>query len=82
MAKRFKKALFGLAFGALLGFEVLFLDLDGVLHPADATEFFDASCLAALRRLLEMNCELVLSSTWRCKEALRKEACPGDRIWP
>ena len=58
---------------------MLFLDLDGVLHPAEATEFFEASCLAALRRLLQMDCDLVLSSTWRCKEALRREACP-DRI--
>lgn len=56
---------------------VIFLDLDGVLHPVDAVEheFFSESCVFALRRLVDScNAQVVLSSTWRLSPQLRQDA--------
>lgn len=59
-------------------YEVIFLDLDGVLHPVDAVEheFFSESCVFALRRLLDScNAQVVLSSTW--SSGLKVMECQG-----
>ena len=49
--------------------KVIFLDVDGVLHPATVrTELrmFDEGCMKQLKSLLEeTQAEIVLSSTWR-----------------
>lgn len=50
---------------------VIFLDIDGVLHPADgdATELFRPSCLQRLAALCHRSAsELVLSSSWRLED--------------
>lgn len=59
-------------------YEVIFLDLDGVLHPVDAVEqeFFSESCVFALRRLVDScNAQVVLSSTW--SSGLKVMECHG-----
>jgi hypothetical protein len=44
---------------------VLFLDFDGVLHPLNA-DAFNPSCVEALNSILRVvDCEIVISSTWR-----------------
>lgn len=52
--------------------KILFLDVDGVLHRADACEeadMFDPACMNRLRRILEESgCAVVLSSSWRLEE--------------
>ena len=50
--------------------KVIFLDVDGVLHPFTANSFFQANCLAALRRIVgETGAAIVLSSSWQSSEA-------------
>lgn len=46
--------------------KVLFLDVDGVLHPAGGPEVFAANCVHQLQRIVrETGAEVVLSTSWR-----------------
>ena len=45
---------------------VLFLDVDGVLHPFSSTSFFHAPCMSALRQIVQQTgAAIVLSSSWQ-----------------
>jgi SM-20-related protein len=47
---------------------VLFVDVDGVMHPAAGGARFAPACMAELARVQRAtDCELVLSSSWRLK---------------
>ena len=52
------------------GMKIIFLDVDGVLHPVDcpATEYFQPVCMERLRRIVAAAGEgalIILSSSWR-----------------
>mmetsp|Transcript_32295 Transcript_32295/g.66578 ORF Transcript_32295/g.66578 Transcript_32295/m.66578 type:complete len:169 (+) Transcript_32295:77-583(+) len=56
---------------------VLFLDIDGVLHPVNAEEdeFFGGSQMEQLRRIVEASgAQVVLSSTWRLSPVHMRQA--------
>ena len=45
---------------------VVFLDVDGVLHPFSASSLFHAPCMAALRTIIaQTGASIVLSSSWQ-----------------
>ena len=68
---------------------VIFLDVDGVLHPPNPKHerlFFRTSCMDLLKKICtESNCKIVLSTTWRLHEQgratlaakLAEHGCPG-----
>ena len=62
--------------------KLIFLDVDGVLHPSESTseaDFFRESCVLALEHLLrETGARVVLSSAWREFDA-RRPGKPG--VW-
>eukprot|EP00931_Biecheleriopsis_adriatica_P088825 TRINITY_DN63059_c0_g1_i1.p1 TRINITY_DN63059_c0_g1~~TRINITY_DN63059_c0_g1_i1.p1 ORF type:complete len:357 (-),score=54.86 TRINITY_DN63059_c0_g1_i1:13-1083(-) len=67
---------------------VLFLDVDGVLHPSSRREVFASSCMHAFEQIVRgCNATVVLSSDWRLKPqaqsavdyALRKYGLAGIR---
>lgn len=46
--------------------KIIFLDVDGVVHPYSATSFFHAPCMTALRKIVEQTgASIVLSSSWQ-----------------
>ena len=56
---------------------VLFLDIDGVLHPVDAEEdeFFGGPQMEQLHRIVEASgAQVVLSSTWRLSPVHMRQA--------
>ena len=45
---------------------IVFLDVDGVLHPFSAVSLFHAPCMAALRSVIEQTgASIILSSSWQ-----------------
>ena len=55
--------------------KVIFLDIDGVLHPVSASHCFHDSCMGALRAIVEQTgASIVLSSSWQVTPALRAHA--------
>eukprot|EP00966_Prymnesium_polylepis_P053820 1243910-Prymnesium_polylepis.1 len=55
--------------------KVVFLDIDGVLHPVSAAHCFHDSCMGALRTIVEpTGASIVLSSSWQVTPALRAHA--------
>lgn len=49
---------------------LVFLDVDGVLHPTHGETFFEASCMANLRYIIEQTgAVIVLSSAWQVTES-------------
>ena len=50
-------------------YRVVFLDVDGVLHPLMGDELFVTSCMERLKRIIdESGARIVLSSSWRQSE--------------
>ena len=48
---------------------VLFVDVDGVMHPVTGDDLFSPLCMAELARIQQQTkCRLVLSSSWRLKD--------------
>ena len=46
--------------------KVVFLDVDGVLHPFEANSLFHAPCMSALRNIIsQTGAAIVLSSSWQ-----------------
>lgn len=63
---------------------LLFLDVDGVLHPvgAEAGHFFQPQCMAALRSIVEATgAAIVLSSAWQAHAAGREDVNNALRSW-
>merc|ERR1719506_2371968 len=59
---------------------IVFLDIDGVLHPIDASAdcFLQKPQLLQLQRIVEIcGARIVLSSTWRLKWSTADEAASG-----
>lgn len=55
---------------------VIFLDVDGVLHPLHGRTLFLAGPLAQLKRVVDASgCDIVVSSTWRETAGGMKEVC-------
>ena len=63
------------------GESVLFLDLNGVLHPAEGTshQFRDGCCRQLKRVVAETRCRVVLSSSWRNYESSMAQAMSALR---
>jgi len=61
--------------------KLLFLDLDGVLHPAVGTfhQFRENCCRQLARVVAATRCRVVLSSSWRCYESSLQEATTALR---
>eukprot|EP00667_Euglena_gracilis_P024983 EG_transcript_29050 len=66
--------------------KVIFLDIDGVLHPTTGNQFFLDSCMEQLKQLVEESgAVLCLSSSWRCSATriddvnanLQRKGIPG-----
>ena len=54
--------------------KVVFLDVDGVLHPLSADSFFHAPCMAAMRAIVgQSGAAIVLSSSWQAHPACRAQ---------
>jgi hypothetical protein len=55
---------------------IIFLDVDGVLHPFTPdireTDLFNSACISILKKIVdESNSEIVLSSSWRNFDSMR-----------
>jgi hypothetical protein len=61
--------------------KLLFLDLDGVLHPAVGTfhQFRESCCRQLARVVAATRCRVVLSSSWRCYESSLQQATTALR---
>ena len=61
---------------------VVFLDVDGVLHPCAGHYFFEPRCMACLRQILEATgAVLVLSSAWQAHAVARADLDAVLRRW-
>ena len=53
---------------------IVFLDVDGVLHPTHGETFFDSICMQYLRAIIECTgAVIVLSSAWQVTQSGRQE---------
>jgi len=54
--------------------KLLFVDVDGVLHPGYGPQVFLERCMLQLKRIVETTeCEIVLSSNWRLFEDCQRQ---------
>lgn len=61
---------------------IVFLDVDGVLHPTHGETFFDSICMQYLRAIIECTgAVIVLSSAWQVTQSGRQEVDEALQRW-
>eukprot|EP00668_Euglena_longa_P034628 GGOE01044456.1.p1 GENE.GGOE01044456.1~~GGOE01044456.1.p1 ORF type:complete len:193 (+),score=39.61 GGOE01044456.1:70-648(+) len=62
--------------------KVIFLDVDGVLHPLTGTELFVEPCMRELKRIVDVSgAQLCLSSTWRSSRSTINKVNTALQRW-